>query len=123
MTVYLNGQFLPLEDAKVSVLDRGFIYGDGVYELIPVYGREPFRLAQHLVRLQRSLDGIRLANPHSDAAWERIIRDLMGANGISLEYQVGRHMCNLESVNTYEGTHDIHTLAIGETLTGLAAFR
>ena len=77
MTVYLNGQFLPLEDAKVSVLDRGFIYGDGVYELIPVYGRKPFRLAQHLVRLQRSLDGIRLANPHPDAAWERIIRDLI----------------------------------------------
>jgi D-alanine transaminase len=77
MTVYLNGQFLPLEDAKISVLDRGFIYGDGVYELIPAYGREPFRLAQHLARLQRSLDGIRLPNPHSDAAWERIIRDLI----------------------------------------------
>ena len=44
MTVYLNGQFLPLEDAKVSVLDRGFIYGDGVYELVPVYGRRPYRL-------------------------------------------------------------------------------
>jgi glutaryl-CoA dehydrogenase len=47
----------------------------------------------------------------------------MGANGISLEYQVGRHLCNLESVNTYEGTHDIHTLAIGQELTGMAAFR
>jgi D-alanine transaminase len=77
MTVYLNGRFLPLEDAKISVLDRGFIYGDGVYELIPVYGRKPFRLKQHLARLQRSLDGIRLANPHSDAEWERIIRDLI----------------------------------------------
>ncbi|MDZ4772940.1 MAG: acyl-CoA dehydrogenase family protein [Planctomycetota bacterium] len=53
----------------------------------------------------------------------RIIRDLMGANGISLEYQVGRHLCNLESVNTYEGTHDIHTLAIGQELTDLSAFR
>jgi D-alanine transaminase len=77
MTVYLNGRFLPLEDAKISVLDRGFIYGDGVYELIPVYSRKPFRLKQHLARLQRSLDGIRLANPHSDAEWERIIRDLI----------------------------------------------
>lgn len=77
MTVYLNGRFLPLEDAKISVLDRGFIYGDGVYELIPVYGRKPFRLKQHLARLQRSLDGIRLANPHSDAEWERIIRELI----------------------------------------------
>ena len=70
MTVYLNGEFLPLDDAKISVLDRGFIYGDGVYEVIPVYGRKPFRLPQHLARLQRSLDGIRLANPHTDAEWE-----------------------------------------------------
>src|SRR5438045_1715574 len=77
MTVYLNGRFLPLQDAKVSVLDRGFIYGDGVYELIPVYGRRPYRLRQHLARLQRSLDGIRLANPHSDAEWEAIIRELV----------------------------------------------
>jgi D-alanine transaminase len=77
VTVYLNGQFLPLEEAKVSVLDRGFIYGDGVYELVPVYGRRPYRLRQHLARLQRSLDGIRLANPHTDAEWEAIIAGLI----------------------------------------------
>ena len=77
MTVYLNGLFLPISEAKVSVLDRGFIYGDGVYELVPVYGRGPYRLRQHLARLQRSLDGIRLANPHSDADWEGIIRELI----------------------------------------------
>ncbi len=77
MTVYLNGRFLPLEDAKISVLDRGFIYGDGVYELIPVYRRQPYRLRQHLARLQRSLDGIRLVNPHTDAEWESIIRELV----------------------------------------------
>ena len=77
MTVYLNGQFLPLEDAKISVLDRGFIYGDGVYELIPVYDREPYRLAGHLARLQRSLDGIRLVNPHTAAEWEAIVRELI----------------------------------------------
>ena len=77
MTVYLNGLFLPLEDAKISVLDRGFIYGDGVYELIPVYDREPYRLAGHLARLQRSLDGIRLANPHTMAEWEAIVRELI----------------------------------------------
>jgi glutaryl-CoA dehydrogenase len=53
----------------------------------------------------------------------RTVRDLLGANGISLEYQVGRHLCNLESVVTYEGTHDIHTLAIGQELTGIPAFR
>jgi D-alanine transaminase len=78
VTVYLNGSFLALEDAKVSVLDRGFIYGDGVYELVPVYARRPYRLRQHLARLQRSLDGIRLANPHTDREWEAIITELIG---------------------------------------------
>jgi len=79
MKVYLNGAFVPLEDAKISVLDRGFIYGDGVYELVPVYAREPFRLPHHLARLQRSLDGIRLQNPHSDAQWTALIRELIEA--------------------------------------------
>jgi len=71
--VYLNGAFLPIGEAKVSVLDRGFIYGDGVYEVIPVYGRKPFRMPHHLARLQRSLDGIRLANPHGDAEWTSLV--------------------------------------------------
>ena len=75
--VYLNGKYLPISQAHVSVLDRGFIYGDGVYELVPVYGREPFRLAHHLARLQRSLDGVGLANPHTDAQWEAIIREVV----------------------------------------------
>ena len=52
MTVYLNGKFLPIAEAQVSVLDRGFIYGDGVYELVPVYCRQPYRLPQHLARLR-----------------------------------------------------------------------
>ena len=76
-TVYLNGAFLPLVDAKISVLDRGFIYGDGVYEVVPVYGRRPFRMPQHLKRLQYSLDGIRLANPHSAAQWDALISQLI----------------------------------------------
>ena len=77
MIVYLNGAMLPIEEAKIPVLDRGFIYGDGVYELIPVYDRRPFRLPQHLARLQRSLDGIRLANPHTGAEWTAIIADVI----------------------------------------------
>jgi len=77
MIVYLNGEFLPLEEARVPVLDRGFIYGDGVYELIPVYGRRPFRLPHHLARLQRSLDGIRLANPHTAAEWTELVDGLV----------------------------------------------
>ena len=77
MTVYLNGTFLPIEDAKISVLDRGFIYGVGVYELVPVYRRQAFRLPQHLARLQHSLDGIRLANPHTDAEWTALVGELV----------------------------------------------
>jgi len=76
--VYLNGKYLPVSQAHVSVLDRGFIYGDGVYELVPIYGREPFRLPHHLARLQRSLDGIGLPNPHTDAQWEALVRSLIG---------------------------------------------
>lgn len=73
MSVYLNGQFMPLAEAKVPVLDRGFVFGDGVYELVPVYSRKPFRLDEHLRRLQGSLDGIRLANPHGMAVWRELI--------------------------------------------------
>jgi len=75
--IYLNGKFLPMEQATVPVLDRGFIFGDGVYEVIPVYSRKPFRLSEHLSRLQHSLDGIRLQNPYTEEQWtdriERII--------------------------------------------------
>src|SRR5664279_2907115 len=75
MSVYLNGKFLAPEDAKISVLDRGFIYGDGVYEVVPVYRRKPYRMDRHLSRLQRSLDGIRLANPHTDDEWAAIVTE------------------------------------------------
>jgi D-alanine transaminase len=74
--VYLNGEFVALADARISVLDRGFIYGDGVYEVIPIYARTPFRMPQHLTRLRYSLDGIRLANPYTDARWDALIREL-----------------------------------------------
>jgi D-alanine transaminase len=78
--IYLNGEFMPIEQARVPVLDRGFIFGDGVYEVIPVYSRHPFRLAEHLRRLQASLDGIRLSNPHDDAEWTRLVRRLIALN-------------------------------------------
>jgi D-alanine transaminase len=74
MTVYLNGKFMPIEEAYIPVLDRGFIFGDGVYEVVPVYSRRAFRLSEHLKRLQASLDGIRLANPHSEAEWTRLAK-------------------------------------------------
>ena len=78
--IYLNGEFMPLAQARVPVLDRGFIFGDGVYEVIPVYSRHPFRLAEHLRRLQASLAGIRLSNPHDDAEWTRLVRRLIELN-------------------------------------------
>jgi D-alanine transaminase len=74
---FLNGAFLPLEQAKVPVLDRGFIFGDGVYEVIPAYGRRPFRLTAHLARLERSLGAIRLANPFTADQWEQHIAGLI----------------------------------------------
>ena len=75
--IYLNGEFLPIEEARIPVLDRGFIFGDGVYELIPVYSRRPFRIEEHLARLQHSLDGIRLPNPHTPGEWRELIDTLI----------------------------------------------
>ena len=74
-TFYLNGEFLPLADAKVPVLDRGFIFGDGVYEVVPVYGRALFRLPEHFARLSYSLGQVRIANPHDVAGWTKLLAD------------------------------------------------
>jgi D-alanine transaminase len=75
--VFLNGRFLPLEQATVPVLDRGFIFGDGVYELIPVYSRAPFRMDEHLARLERSLAAVRIANPYARDRWRSVIGELV----------------------------------------------
>jgi D-alanine transaminase len=75
--VFLNGKFIPLEEARVPVLDRGFIFGDGVYELVPVYSRIPFRIDEHLARLERSLAAVRIRNPYSRAEWRDIILQLI----------------------------------------------
>lgn len=86
MIVYLNGTFMPTEQAQISVLDRGFIFGDGVYEVIPVYSRHPFRLPEHLRRLQHSLDGSRISNPHSEPEWVTIILELIAHNSAEDQY-------------------------------------
>ncbi|MCX7898122.1 MAG: D-amino acid aminotransferase [Rhodocyclaceae bacterium] len=75
---YLNGEFLPLAAARVSPMDRGFLFGDGVYEVIPVYGRRPFRLEEHLARLQKSLAAIRLSSPLDEAGWRAVVARLVG---------------------------------------------
>jgi D-alanine transaminase len=71
--VYLNGAITPLSEAKISVLDRGFIFGDGVYEVVPVYDRRLFRFDQHIARLFRSLKAIGIPNPHDKEAWRTLI--------------------------------------------------
>jgi D-alanine transaminase len=79
-TVYLNGEFMPLTEARVPVLDRGFIFGDGVYEVIPVYARVPLRLAEHLARMQNSLNAIHLRNPLATEEWTRIVGQIIERN-------------------------------------------
>ena len=75
--VYLNGDVLPLSQAKVSVLDRGFIFGDGIYEVVPVYGGRLFRFDEHMARLNRSLHKLRIANPHHRDEWLQRCRQLV----------------------------------------------
>jgi len=91
--VYLNGQYLPAEKASISVMDRGFLFADGVYEVIPVYKGKLFRLAEHLERLNNSLAAIRLPNPHSLSPWDDLLSQLVAKNGaghLSVYLQVTR---------------------------------
>ncbi len=93
---YLNGEFTLLPDAKISVMDRGFIFGDGVYEVLPVYAGKVFRFEQHMQRLSRSLAELRIANPLTSRQWldiaTKIIADcacymgVMAANGDQMVY-------------------------------------
>lgn len=77
---YLNGHLGPLSQAKVSVLDRGFIFGDGIYEVVPVFDGIAFRLPEHLRRLQRSLDAVKIANPFAFERWTSMVQDLIKTN-------------------------------------------
>ncbi len=91
--LYLNGDFLPASEAKISVLDRGFVFGDGVYEVIPVYGGKPFRLNEHIERLENSLIQIRIPPPLSSEKWQKILRKLIDVNGcgdLSIYLQITR---------------------------------
>jgi len=80
--VYLNGEFLRLDEAKVSVLDRGFIFGDGIYEVVPVYNGNAFRMAEHLDRLDRSLAALRIASPLDRAGWIDLVAELIARGGM-----------------------------------------
>jgi D-alanine transaminase len=92
-TCLLNGAFMPLEQARVSPLDRGFLFADAVYEVVPVYGGRPFRLREHLQRLDRSLDAIRMAPVMTHEAWAELLVGLISRNSAhdaSLYLQVTR---------------------------------
>lgn len=78
--VYLNGEYLPLAEARIPVLDRGFIFGDGVYEVIPAYGRRLFRLREHLARLEHSLRAVRIASPFDAAGWTALLESVVARN-------------------------------------------
>jgi len=91
--VYLNGDFLEQDKAFVSVLDRGFLLGDGIYEVIPAFNGKLFRLEQHLQRLQNSLDAIHLVNPLQNNEWENVLRQIVEKNGrgnLSIYLQITR---------------------------------
>ncbi len=85
---YLNGEFTELPNAKISVMDRGFIFGDGVYEVVPVYAGEPFRFDQHMARLDRSLAELRIANPLSKVQWAAIAQQLIASYAKSIDTRV-----------------------------------
>jgi D-alanine transaminase len=83
---YLNGAFVPLSEARISPLDRGFLYSDGVYEVMPVYAGRPFRFEAHAARLTRSLAEIRMEDPHTRAEWRELLATLITRNGGGDQY-------------------------------------
>jgi D-alanine transaminase len=83
---YVNGAFVPLREAQISPLDRGFLYGDGVYELMPVYAGRPFRFEAHAARLTRSLAAISMEDPHTRAEWRHLLSTLITRNGGGDQY-------------------------------------
>ena len=104
---YLNGDYTPLNEAKISVLDRGFIFGDGIYDVVPVYGRRLFRFDEHMARLERGLAKIRIPNPHTREQWLQRCRRLVeivaqerGADDQVVYIQVTRGVALREHVMT-----------------------
>jgi D-alanine transaminase len=98
MTVYLNGEWMPRQEARVSVFDRGFLFADGVYEVIPVYGGRPYHLQGHFKRLSRSLAAIDLPNPLNEIEWSNAIETLIvenGAGDLSIYLQISRGVSSL----------------------------
>lgn len=114
--VYLNGEYLPDDEARVSVLDRGFVFADGVYEVIPAYGGRLFRLEQHLQRLDNSLAGIRLANPLDRLQWGEVLEEIIRHNSennadLSIYLQVTRGAAKRDHVFPDEVKQTVFVMA------------
>ena len=77
--IYLNGEYKPIEEASINVLDRGFIFGDGIYEVIPIFNRKIFRFSEHIMRLENSLKAIYMKNPLEENEWSDIFNKLIGS--------------------------------------------
>lgn len=104
--VYLNGEYLPKDAAKISVLDRGFTFAESIYEVIPVFGKNIFRLREHLNRLDNSLQAIHITNPFSVSEWEEILSEVLARNDDdvdrSLYVQVSRGVGDREHLDDSE---------------------
>lgn len=112
-TVYLNGEFLPQAEARVSVLDRGWLFADAIYEVIPAFAGRLFRFDDHYQRLQRSLDAVRLANPLSRDGWQAVLQRLIHANG-------GGHQSLYLQISRGAADHRHHVIPQGLTPTVFA---
>jgi len=113
--VYLNGDIVPVEDAKISVLDRGFIFGDGIYDVVPVYGGKPFRMDEHLSRLLRCLATIRIESPLDKAGWAALVQRLIEVGpkpDCSVYLQVTRGAAKRD--------HAFPTMPVAPTVFGIA---
>ena len=117
--VFLNGEYMPVDQATVSVLDRGFLFGDGIYEVIPVFGVKPLRVEEHLQRLQNSLSRISLDNPFDDEEWKQIFDRLLEKNpgedrAIYLQITRGAHpVRDLKIQNENQPTIFMMVLQVG----------
>lgn len=112
--VYLNGAYLPLSEARIPVLDRGFIFGDGIYEVVPVYGGVPFRWQQHLARLERSLGKIRITNPMSADRWTALVHELIGRHAWADQFvyiQVTRGVARRDHVFPADATPTVFAMS------------
>ena len=105
--VYLNGEYIPLAEARISVLDRGFTFADGVYEVLPVYSGRVFRFEQHILRLNNSLSSIFIENPLSNYEWEKILLELVEKNPDPGDQQLYVHVSRGESVRDHLFREDV----------------